>query len=75
MHDDIILPSQLDTSIQCDNMGDIVMSQYFLPIGAALSILCYLYLLWMYFVVKSPVLMRHPTGTNAAENVQYHLSN
>lgn len=38
------------------------MSQYFLPIGAALSILCYLYLLWMYFVVKSPVLMRHPTA-------------
>lgn len=62
MHDDLLLPSDLDTDIQCDDMGDVVLGKYFLPIGAGLSILCYSYLLWMYFVVKSPVLMRHPTG-------------
>jgi len=37
-------------------------STVILPTGAAISLTCYSYLLWMYFVVNSPVLKRHPTS-------------
>ena len=60
--DDFITPSNVDLNTKCDENSNILSHTIILPLGAALSLLCCLYLLWMYFVVKSPILIRHPTS-------------
>lgn len=60
--DDFLVPSDVDLNDSCDSNTDILSNKIILPLGGCLSVLCYLYLLWMYYVVKSPVLMRHPTS-------------
>lgn len=60
--DDFILPANQDTSQECELISDNHALSDFLPFCGALSIACYLYLFWMYFVLKSPILKRHPTS-------------
>ena len=60
-HDDFY--SDDDGSIsKCNSTSKIWKSIYGTPTVAAISIVCYLYIFYMYFVVKSPVLKRHPTS-------------
>lgn len=46
----------------CESLEDVVHGQIILPLGASLSILCYLFLFYLYFVVDVPALKRHPTS-------------
>jgi hypothetical protein len=61
-NDDFLYPRDVDYDTACDKNSDILSNNVVLPLGGSLSIICYIYLLWMYFVVKSPVLIRHPTS-------------
>jgi hypothetical protein len=67
--DDFLIPSNVDNDQHCDRNSDVTLNNVLLPIGGALSLLCYAYLMWMYFVVKSPILMRHPTSKCGDYNV------
>ena len=46
----------------CRTEQEIILNKYLLPLGGILSVLCYIYLFYMYFVLNSPVLKRHPTS-------------
>eukprot|EP01038_Epipyxis_sp_PR26KG_P016219 gene16219-22064_t len=46
----------------CTALSLLYYDKIILPIGGILSTICYIYLFWMYFVVKAPILMRHPTA-------------
>jgi len=59
--DDFITPSNPDLYEDCDKVADIYKGEIILPLFSSLSIACYLYVLWMYYALKSPVLRRHPT--------------
>jgi hypothetical protein len=59
--DDVFIPNNADTSIQCDSQ-EIYGKHVLLPMGGVVSLVCYFYLLWMYSVLNSPVLKRHPTS-------------
>lgn len=61
-HDDFLVPQDADLSIKCSGLEIIILSKQILVIFAGLSVLCCLYLLWMYFVRRTPILRRHPTG-------------
>ena len=61
-NDDFLVPDGVDLTTKCDTESLIINSSTIFPIGAVLSLVCYLYLLWMYFVVKAPLLKRHPTS-------------
>ena len=60
--DDFFSPRNTDTYEPCADDSNIAQGSVVLPIGAALSVLCYLYLMWMYFVLQSPIFKRHPTS-------------
>jgi hypothetical protein len=60
--DDFIVPENQETSISCSEMSDIANYQTLLPVTASLSIVCYIYLFWMYFGLNSPIFKRHPTS-------------
>ena len=53
----------VDYTKPCNNMSFIAADEIILPTGAIISILCYCYILHMYFFVNSTVLRRHPTST------------
>jgi hypothetical protein len=59
-NDDFIKPSDPNTASECLEFEN--NYKVSLPICGALSIACYSYLFWMYFVIKSPVFKRHPTS-------------
>ena len=61
-NDDFIVPKNQETSVSCSEMSDITYYQTLLPMTASLSIICYLYLFWMYFGLNSPIFKRHPTS-------------
>lgn len=50
-----------DQSTNCPTESTIYYSQIVLPIGGSVSVLCYLYLFYMYYIINSPILKRHPT--------------
>jgi hypothetical protein len=60
--DDFFLPHDPDAYEPCADDSNIQQGEVVLPLGAALSLLCYVYLLWMYFGLQSPVFRRHPTS-------------
>eukprot|EP01038_Epipyxis_sp_PR26KG_P004541 gene4541-6411_t len=59
--DDFLAASYTNLSTPCSSESQIYYHTQLLTFFALLSTLCYMYLLWMFFVVKSPVLKRHPT--------------
>ncbi len=66
-NDDFFLPNNVDYSEPCADDSNIVDGNIILPFGASLSVLCYLYLMWMYFVQQSPIFRRHPTSKKIAQ--------
>ena len=62
-NDDFLVPSDkyIDLTQPCDIDHAVLHTENVLVTFACLSIASYLYLFWMYFVVKTPVLKRHPT--------------
>ena len=52
----------IGTSGDCDSIEDIFGDKFFLPIGGCISVICYLYIFYLYFVKKPAALMRHPTS-------------
>lgn len=61
--DDFLLASDRDRDDPCAlNIERGTAFKVVLPFFASLSLVCYAYLLWMYFYVKSPLFMRHPTS-------------
>ncbi len=62
INDDFLVSNGADYDTKCNHDGQIWYDDIILPFGAALSSACYLYLMWMYFVLKTPVLKRHPTS-------------
>lgn len=63
-NDDFILPSDVDTTLKCIDLNDLKDSKFGLPFAASISLICYFYLFWMYFIINSPVFKRHPTSKN-----------
>lgn len=61
-NDDFLVPTNVDLMTSCDIDQAVLERGTVLRACACLSIACYLYLFWMYFVVKTPVLKRHPTS-------------
>jgi hypothetical protein len=61
-NDDFFHPSHVDKSEPCADDNNIINGSVALPLLAALSIACYSYLMWMYFVLQSPIFKRHPTS-------------
>lgn len=61
MDDDFLVPRDVDLSLGCDIDRTVEHGGTVLRAFAVMSIASYLYLFWMYFVVKTPVLKRHPT--------------
>lgn len=61
-NDDFFYPSETDYTEPCADDSSIVYGNIVLPFGAGLSVVCYLYLMWMYFVLQSPIFKRHPTS-------------
>lgn len=61
MNDDFLVPRDVDLSLECDIDRTVEHGGTVLRAFAVMSIASYLYLFWMYFVVKTPVLKRHPT--------------
>ena len=57
--DDIFNPDV--GNVPCNNLNMIQSDKVVLPLLGAISTICYFYLFWMYFVKKSPILLRHPT--------------
>jgi hypothetical protein len=59
--DDLFIPNDADNSMDCaHHMGS--ERRYLLAMSGVLSMLSYGYLMWMYFVLQSPVFKRHPTS-------------
>lgn len=52
-----------DYSNDCSNfqLRSVKEANIMLPIGAAMSIFCYMLIFFLYFVMKIPTLQRHPT--------------
>lgn len=61
-NDDFLVPGDVDLSLSCDIDQAVLHKDTVLRLFACLSIASYLYLFWMYFVVRTPVLKRHPTS-------------
>jgi hypothetical protein len=61
-NDDFIVPHTQDTDMSCTEIDNLLYYDTALPVTACLSILCYIYLFWMYFGLNSPVFNRHPTS-------------
>lgn len=61
-NDDFLVPTNVDLTTECDIDLAVVHKGTILRSCAILSIAAYAYLFWMYFVVKTPVLKRHPTS-------------
>ncbi len=66
-HDDFLVPQSVDLSTKCNAESTIIYSSTIFPVGAILSLMCYMYLMWMYFIVKTPVLKRHPTSKSISK--------
>ena len=62
--DDFLVPTNVDLDEKCGDIKHILLNQSLLRILAILSIICNMYLMWMYFILKTPVLKRHPTCKN-----------
>jgi hypothetical protein len=73
-NDDFLVPGDVDLSTNCDIDQDAIHKGTILRAFACLSIAAYLYLFWMYFVVKTPVLKRHPTRKYSLPPASYVLS-
>jgi hypothetical protein len=61
-NDDFLVPSDVDLSQPCDFDEAVLEQGTALRTFALLSLACYAYLFWMYFIVRTPVLKRHPTS-------------
>eukprot|EP01032_Pedospumella_encystans_P027541 gene27541-31128_t len=61
MDDDFLVPRDVDLSLGCDIDRTVEHGGTVLRAFAVMSIASYLYLFWMYFVVKTPLPQRHPT--------------
>lgn len=62
MSDDFLLPTNHDNDQPCDYLSDVELYDSLLVFFAAMSLTSDLYLMWMYFVVRTPILRRHPTS-------------
>jgi hypothetical protein len=62
VNDDFLVPSDVDLSQPCDFDEAVLEQGTALRTFALLSLACYAYLFWMYFIVRTPVLKRHPTS-------------
>lgn len=56
---------------KCNSVTSILKSEYILPLFGAISTLCYIYIFYMYFILNSPLLKRHPTSK--CHNIFYIL--
>lgn len=61
-NDDFLFPHDPDTTEKCVTIRSITDVPEGLTVTAGLSIVCYIYLFWMYFGLNSPVFKRHPTS-------------
>ena len=50
------------TDYPCRAEAQIINARVALPVGAIISVFCYLYIFFMYFAANSPILKRHPTS-------------
>ena len=55
-----LLPKNIDYGEPCASMATLQYGGVILRIGGMTSCICYAYIFWMYFVLKSPLLHRHP---------------